>query len=100
MAKKTVAINSTSMANGTVYYTCPTGTIAKLISFMAYSASGHLRMIAPNFDDYPAFVSSVVNKQDASREVFYLHAGMQLAGHTNTAGSWSVILVEESIGVQ
>tara|TARA_R110002124_G_scaffold155689_1_gene322849 strand:+ start:55 stop:354 length:300 start_codon:yes stop_codon:yes gene_type:complete len=99
MAKKTVSINSTATATGTTYYTCPANTVAKVISMLMENA-GRLRIIAANYGTVTTFQSYDVNGVDTQRKNFYLDAGQAIEGHNNTSGDWTVILVEESLGVQ
>ena len=100
MAKKTISVKSTSMVSGTLYYTCPSNTIAKVISFQQENDGYMYSAPSASGATIKGFRGININSATGTRVNFYLADGEALLGNSGTSGPWSMILVEESLGVQ
>tara|TARA_R110000765_G_scaffold139837_1_gene240143 strand:+ start:158 stop:460 length:303 start_codon:yes stop_codon:yes gene_type:complete len=100
MAKKTISVKSTSMVSGTLYYTCPSNTIAKVISFQQENDGYMYSAPSASGATILGFRGAHINGVVSTRKDFYLADGEALLGNSATNGPWSMIIVEESLGVQ
>ena len=99
MAKKTISISAASITANTTYYTCPSSTIAKVISYHM-TADGYLKIIGTLNSSESLAGFRPPDVTGTTPKSFYLAAGEMLKGQSSTGAPWTLILVEESLGVQ
>tara|TARA_R110000737_G_C14172621_1_gene411747 strand:- start:143 stop:433 length:291 start_codon:yes stop_codon:yes gene_type:complete len=96
MAKKTVAVSGSSFTTA-VMYTCPSNTIAKVIGGNGHN-DPNWKVSYSNGSLMYYFQRPEVSGPDRYQHV--LTAGSTIRGHANHSYPWSLVIVEESVGVQ
>ena len=98
MSKKIVTVAGSSINNGSTYYTCPSNTVAKVISFSA--SAGNLGVRNGNNTLMAFSPIDVYKRNHSNASKPYLIAGQTLRAEQSNNNNFSLILVEETIGVQ
>ena len=98
MSKKIVTIAGNSVSSGSTYYTCPSNTVAKVIMSAGQVVVLGVRNGNNTLMSFSAQDVFKRNTSNASKP--YLIAGQTLRAEQSNNNNFSLILVEETIGVQ
>ena len=98
MTKKIVTLGGTSITGSTVYYTCPSNTVTKMIS---YNNEGSRSAKVFNSGGVVSeFSSSQTNRGSSPHRTVHMIAAEFIKFHDSASEEWNMVLVEETTGDQ